>query len=160
MSTWVRGIIYASVFCLVALSLTPEGKVKTAEKLLCGIVMLFVIFSPIIELDIDTYASAMAKYTEVGKELANEGKESGERMNRTIIENELCAYILDKAESFGVRITSVSVGVAWSDEGYWYPVSAEISGSFSSDGKKKLTSVIAADLGIGEGEQSWTEVSE
>lgn len=156
--SWIRGIIYTAVFCSVALALTPNGRVKNAEKLLCGIVLLAAILSPIFSVNSETYASEAAYYAETAKRLAGEGKENTERLNRTLIEQELCAYILDKAESIGIHISSVAVEVAWDDAGYWYPISASISGSASEADTERLKDVIEAELGIPEERQEWSEV--
>lgn len=158
MNEWLRSIIYASVFCALALSLTPEGRVKSAEKLICGIVILLVIFMPLFSFNYDSYASFTAKYTELGKELSESGRDKSRKLNRTLIEDELCAYILDKAKNSGIDIYDVSVKLAWDDEGYWYPVSACISGSFLSAEREKLGAIIEAELGVPEENQSWTEV--
>lgn len=158
MNEWLRSIIYASVFCALALSLTPEGRVKSAEKLICGIVILLVIFMPLFSFNYDSYASLTAKYTELGKELSESGRDKTQKLNRTLIEDELCAYILDKAKNSGIDIYDVSVKLAWDDEGYWYPVSAYISGSFLSAEREKLGAIIEAELGVPEENQSWTEV--
>lgn len=158
MNEWLRSIIYASVFCALALSLTPEGRVKSAEKLICGIVILLVIFMPVFSFNYDSYASFTAKYAELGKELSESGRDKTIKLNRTLIEDELCAYILDKAKNGGMDICDVSVKLTWDDEGYWYPVSACISGSFTMAEREKLGALIEAELGVPEENQSWTEV--
>lgn len=158
LSPWINGMICAAVFCSIALALTPEGRVKNAEKLLCGIVMLAAIFSPLFGFHSEKYASEAARYAEIGKELAGEGSDSVERLNRTLIEQELCAYILDKAESVGVHTVSAEVEVAWDDAGYWYPVGASISCDATNEQREKLGALIEAELGIPADRQEWSEV--
>lgn len=160
MSEWIRSIICVAVFCTIALALTPKGRVKSAEKLICAAIMIFAVFSPFIGFDATAYAASAAKYAERGKALAAEGKESGERLYRTLIEQELRAYIWDKAENIGARINDISIEVAWSDEGYWYPISVKLTGSFSDYERERLSAVIASELGVQEDGQSWIEVSE
>lgn len=158
MTQWLRTVIYASLFCALALSLTPEGRVKTAERLICGIVILIVTFMPLFSFNYESYASFTAKYAQLGKELSESGRDKTLKLNRTLIEDELCAYILDKAKNSGISIYDVSAELAWDDEGYWYPISVAVSGSFSQSEYEKLSSLIEAELGIPEENQSWTEV--
>lgn len=160
MTEWLGSVIYASLFCALALSLTPEGRVKTAERLICGVVILLVIFMPLFSFDYDSYASFTAKYSELGKELAESGRDKTLKLNRTLIEDELCAYILDKAKNSGISISDVSAQLSWDDEGYWYPVSLSLSGSFSGSEREELGAIIEAELGVPEENQTWTEVGE
>ena len=87
-----------------------------------------------------------------------EGSDSVERLNRTLIEQELCAYILDKAESVGVHTVSAEVEVAWDDAGYWYPVGASICCDATNEQREKLGALIEAELGIPADRQEWSEV--
>ena len=66
-------------------------------------------------------------------------------VTRKVIEESYEAYILDKGENLGVEITSADVSVRWSDEGYWYPVKAEIEAEQKS---AELTDAISRELGI------------
>lgn len=160
MNSWIRGIICVSAICGIALALTPKGRVKTAEKLICGIIIISAIFSPILGIDSGSYAASIAEYSELAEKISMQGKENAERLNRTLIEDELSAYILDKAENIGVQVSNVSVELRWSDDGYWYPVGLDISGVYTEEQRLKLGMLIEADLGISSDDQSWTEVYE
>lgn len=158
MTDWLKAVIFASLFCTFALALTPEGRVKTAEKLLCGIVILIAICSPILSVKSEALSASYAKYRSIGEELANNACENSENLNRTLIESELSAYILDKAENIGAEVGDISLELKWCDEGYWYPVSCVIMGNFSENEREKLSSSIESDLGIPKELQVYTEV--
>lgn len=153
---WIVSIICTAVLCAVAISLTPKGRVLSALKLVCGLVMVFAIVSPLKQLDFSEYSKYMAKYEDRAAELSSSGNEYGDKMNRTIIEDKCAAYILDKAESYGAELSSVSVAAEWSMDGYWYPISCNIAYSCSDDLKESISSSVEAELGIAKERQTWT----
>lgn len=160
MTDWLKAVIFASLFCTLALALTPEGRVKTAEKLLCGMVILIAVCSPILSVKGEALSASYAKYRSIGDELANNACENSENLNRTLIESELSAYILDKAENIGAEVEDISLELEWCDEGYWYPVSCVIMGCLSESEREALSSAIESGLGIPKELQKFAEVGD
>ena len=82
-----------------------------------------------------------------------EAAETEKTVSRLVIEERYAAYILDKGFEMGVEITSADVSVRWNDEGYWYPVRAEIAAPYES---AELTQVISKELGLEPGNIYWS----
>lgn len=154
--TWIVSIISSAVFCAVIIAVTPKGRVYNALKLLCGLVMIFAILSPLADIDFDDYSKSLKKYSDRADELTASANEYEDKLNRTYIEDKCAAYILDKAESYGAHPNSVAVSADWSMDGYWYPVSADISCNCADELRNKLTASIEAELGIAKERQTWT----
>lgn len=154
--SWIISIICAAMFCGIVISITPKGRVHSAVKLLCGIVMIFSILSPITKLNFSEYSENLAKYKERAAELAESADDYNDKLSRTFIEDKCAAYILDKAESCGAELNSVAVSAEWSMDGYWYPNTAEIVCSCSDELTRRLSSWIEAELGITKERQVWT----
>ena len=148
-------MVSSALICAVAISITPKGRAQTALKLLCGLVMILAIVSPIKVLDLSAYSESIAKYGERANELTEGADDYEDKLNRTIIEDECAAYILDKAESCGAKLSSVNVTAEWSMDGYWYPTSCDIVYSCSDELVSAISSSVEAELGITKERQTW-----
>lgn len=154
---WVKAIAGAALVCSVALSLTPNGKVKNVLKLICGVVLICAMVSPLLRTNIPLSSMTMSEYRSKAQEIIEGASENNNTLNRTLIEKELCAYISDKAVDMGESLQSVTVGMSWSDEGYWYPSEVSISANVSELCKNRLINVIEGELGIPKDCQHWSE---
>ena len=144
-------MIGAAIFCAVASELTPKGTVKNIQRALCGMVLAAAMLLPLLQLDFGAYASQIAQLRGSDAALGTEAQERAQLLSRTIIEDELEAYILDKAQTLGVAVNGVSVSARWSMEGVWVPVAVTVDGTYSA----ALADVIEAELGVPQAAQSW-----
>ena len=151
--TWILGLAGAALLCAVCTELTPQGSVKTVQRAVCGVVMSLALISPLLRLDFDGYSLHLAGYRKQAEEIADQGKEISDSLSRTYIQAQCQAYILDKARLSGVPVTSASVELRWSGEGVWYPVAAEIEGTYD----RALAEKIEDELGISRENQHWTD---
>ena len=118
-TNWIRALVGAAVFCALATALCPEGRPKRVLRAACGVVMAAALLSPVAALDTEALPKAMARYSEAARRQAESAAESADRLNRTIIESECEAYILDKAAQLGLDGLRAEVTARWSDEGFW-----------------------------------------
>lgn len=149
---FLSSVIYTALICVIALTLMPEGRIKKAGKIICGVAMVFAIISPFLKTDLSDYAERIAGYKAEAAALTQNGSEYSENLNRTYIEDKCEAYILDKAEKIGAEIYEVEVMAKWSTDGFWYPDEVTLSGEYND----KLSSSIEAELGIIRSNQSWS----
>lgn len=149
--SWILGLTGAATVCAVATLLTPRGPVKGVTKTLCGVVMAAALLSPLIGFDFPDYSLNLSEYRARGDALIGRAEEISDTLNRRSIEAELEAYILDKAQTLGAAVSAAKVTVEWSTEGYWYPVAAEIEGSYDA----ALSACIEGELGISREAQTW-----
>lgn len=153
--SWLTAIICSALICALAISLTPKGRAHSAMKLLCGLVMITAIISPLKVLDLSEYSECLTKYSSRADELAEDACDYEDKLNRTIIEDECAAYILDKAESYGAKLNSVSVTAEWSMDGFWYPCACDIVYSCSDELMSAISFSVEAELGITKERQTW-----
>ncbi len=153
---WLHAVIYTGIVCSIALLLTPEGRVKQALGVICALAMCAAVASPLGELDPEAYSKALARYKLDARQYTQQGEEYSRNLNRSVIEDECEAYILDKAEALGAEISEVCVTAMWSSEGYWYPYEAEIKADISDERKTELSDCIMSELGISPGHQDWS----
>ena len=156
MTEALRQLCGLSLFCGIALGLMPEGGVKKAAAIACTVVLVMTVLLPLGSLNLSQYSLELAKYREMGEQLEEKGSEVRDSMNRTVIEQECEAYIMDKAEVLGIDVDQVNVRAFWNSEGVWVPESAEIRSGCGESEKKRLADVIFADLGIPAEKLKWS----
>ena len=155
MKNTIVQICALSVFCGVALCLTPEGSVKKAANLCCLLLLLATLLTAFRSLDYDEYALNLARYREMGSALADDAQERKERLNRQIMELKYEEYIRQQALTLGIKDPRAEVTVRWDTAGVWVPGSVRLSGDCAPDLREKLESLITAELGIDGSLQEW-----
>lgn len=153
---WVRAIAGAALICAAATALTPKGKVKNVLKLLCGIVLIIAMINPILKQDFPNMSMDMSDYRKKADEIIGESKEKEASISRTIIEDKLETYILDKAKSLNAPLQSVEVTVKWGDEGCWYPYEVSLKADIPEREKNLVSNSIEAELGVPKERQYWS----
>lgn len=141
---WILCVTGSAILSALCIGILPKGRVKKTVQLVCGVVTLLCLAYPVTSgslNELEGFSFDFGK-TEIFKEKAWEAEQI---VTRRVIEDRFCAYILDKGENLGLEIMSANVYVRWSDEGYWYPVKAEIKANEES---AELTQIISEELGI------------
>lgn len=157
MGEMLRRVCILSVTFGVAATLINEKSVAQIMRILCTCVLIICVLEPLKQMDFESFSVDMAEYREREKALLESGEDMRRRLDRTVIEEEYAAYIIEKAEETGIEITNARVGVQWDTEGIWVPYEAYIESE--SDGIKTtaLKKLIKAELGIPEERQTWIQ---
>ena len=153
-SQWLHAVIYTGIVCSIALMLSPDGRVKNALKILCAVAMCAAIVSPLSELDFDAYSKAMARCRLDAEQYTTQGEQYSKNLNRTIIEDECRAYILDKAASLGLTVTvelEMETRAATP-----YPKAVTIHGEATPAQKQQLQQYLEQTFAIPVQRQVWT----
>lgn len=154
----MRSIAGAALICSAAMALTPKTKVKSALRLICGLLLICAMLSPLVRNGAPELSMNISQYRAQAAALSAGAQENSNELSRTIIEDELEAYILDKAREMGETPGEIKLELRWSSEGFWYPQSAEINGAgLSVTGRNRLENLIEAELGISPERQYWSE---
>jgi len=98
----------------------------------------------------------ISEYRRQADEITGSAEEKENSLSRTIIEDELEAYILDKAESLDVTLQSVEVSVKWGDEGCWYPYEVHLTADIPQMKQKLISNSIEAEMGVPDERQYWS----
>ena len=151
---WIGALCACAMICAAALALTPSGRVRKVQRLVCSTVMLLALISPLCSIDIDVFARAQAQFRQLEQSMLQQTEETGKQLNRSIIEQQYAAYILDKAVAMGHAPKAASVTARWDEEGCWYPWEATIDGTVEC--RRQMAAVIEAELGIPAQRQHWS----
>ena len=152
LKSWLLGLVGAAIFCALASELTPQGSVKRVQRTVCALALAAALLLPLLRLDMEDYALNAARYRSYAAELTGDAEEAARRLERTYIQAELEAYILDKAEDLGAEVGAVRLTLRWSTEGCWYPVAVELDAPYHA----ALSRAIASELGVAAENQSWS----
>jgi len=155
--SWIRAIAGAALVCAAASALTPRGKVKSVQKLICGIVLIIAVINPLMRKDLPGLSLDMSEYRERSDKIVQNAESKENRLSRTIIENELDAYILDKAKSLGSPLTGAKVAMRWSEDDCWYPYEVTLTGPLAQREKELVSGTVEAELGIPKSRQHWSD---
>lgn len=153
---WVRAVAGAALICAAAMALTPRGKVKNVLKLICGIVLIMAMISPFLGKELPNMSMDLSEYRKKADEIIGQAQEKENGLSRTIIEDEMETYILDKAKSLNVQLESAEVSVKWGDEGCWYPYEVRVTADIPQRERNQLSSNIEAELGVPNERQYWS----
>ena len=154
MRQWIMVVFAASLLSAMALALCPEGRVKPVVRMVCGVICALAIASPLLRIDADSIAAALAAYSQQAGVITEEGESEEIMLKRTYIEEECAAYICVKAEEAGTELFGASVQARWDDDALiWVPWSVTLDGAYD----KELSVLIERDLGVPAARQEWSE---
>lgn len=150
---YIGSIICVSLICGIVLSLVQEQGVKTILKLVCGMLLVLTVVSPLAGFDLDGFLAELFPSKLDSQTFTHEGENMARETMAELIKQESEAYILDKATSL---YGEVAVEIFVSGDEIPLPVSAEISGRIPPYGKRQLEEILQKDLGISKENVRWT----
>ena len=152
MGAIIKSLCAMSLLCGAAVSLAPEGSAKRMMHLVCSVILIALLLSPLKDLDPAIYSRELARVREREAEFLESGAQAGERLQRSVIEEQCEAYIAEKAAALGMEDPGAAVTARWDTEGFWLPHEAVLSCSY----EESLARYLEAELGIPEARQQWS----
>ena len=144
--SWLIGVTVVAILVALAEALMPEGGVKPVGKLVCGLVLLVAVLSPILSWR-DQGTAVGISWTQQMEEHTQQLEKQQQIQLKTIIEEQCVAYILDKAKEMGLTITA-NVTCVLGEGDIFLPVQAELAGELTAHDAVRLTALVEEDLGI------------
>ena len=154
LESWVRALAAAGLFTGAVLTLAPGGRSGKVLRLICALLLLAVLLSPLGRLDFGAYAEELSRQRLMGADLGEKGERESLRLLGSIIQKRTETYILDRAAFLGIRASAARVTLAAGEE-VPYPWSAEIWLEEGSAGQQVLREVLEGELGIPPRRQVW-----
>lgn len=151
---WLMAVISVSVLIAAAESLMPAGSVKKVGQFVCGLVLLCVLARPLGALRGESLTEWMEEYRLTLERQEEELERQAGQTEKAVIEEYCQAYILDKAEQFGITCR-VEIQCARQEEGLWLPRSVQLWGRFEPETQSRLTELLERELGIAVSEQTY-----
>lgn len=154
--SWIVGITGAAIVTAIAMTVTPDGRVKKVVTLICGLMTVIALIKPVIGFDYDGFSKYLTQYKNEAASFSSNIEQANENLSRRLIEDNCAAYILDKGQSLGLSDLSVTVRASWSEDGYWYPSGVSLITDAEETLRHALGRIIEAELGVSSEELSWS----
>ena len=144
---YMLSVVSAAMILGILKGISGQSKLL---KLVGGLFLTFVILQPLARFDFADLTDYFGGFSETGSMIAAGGGMEAEEVRRSIIKQQVEAYILDKAESLEVEL-QVSVELGPEE----MPAAVRLQGRVPSDVKNRLMQIMESDLGIAKENQLW-----
>ena len=152
MGAYLLSLICAAMLSSLLMQLVRGSPAEPVIRLVCGVFLASAVLSPLPKADLWQWVPDVSGYYEAAKQEADRGQAVTDQSIRDIINGQVRAYILDKAQAFGA---SVEVEVELSEGAYPVPVKAILRGRVSEPVKARLQRLLQEELGIAKEDQLW-----
>lgn len=153
---WLLSILSVSLVCALADALMPPGAVRRVGRMVCGLVLMSAILSPLVDLDLEGGSQWLEDYLAAVDQRETELAEQVDEGRKAIIAERYEAYILDKAAQLGLSCT-VEVECRTEEDGVCLPERVRITGALSAQEKAQLAELLEEELGVAPEEQIYIE---
>lgn len=155
MKQWLMGVIAAAILCTIAQDLSPKGSVKQVGRLVCAMVLLCAVLSPIKMLDVAAGGQWLTDYRAALADSRAALAEQGEGIQMAVIGEKYRAYIEDKGAQLGLKCQAQ---VDCREEGEIYvPDWVEVTGDLTQGDWDGLRRCLEEELGVPPERQSFRE---
>lgn len=151
--TWILSVTVSAMIIAVAEGLMPNGTVKKVARITGGLVLMLGVLQPLVNKDYEE----LFQVANGASELEVFGREQQDLSNnflKSIIEEEVRAYVLDKAELFGYHC-EVSITCELGENEVPVPTAATIQGLTDEDQCRTMRMLLRDDLGIAYDRQTY-----
>lgn len=146
-------LITAAIIVGIITSITKSNKTGASIiRLISGIFLSLVMLSPILRIEIQDFTDFYNDISLDASDAVHKGKNMYQNEMRSVIKEELEAYILDKASALQL---DVDVDVILSDELPPEPTSIRISGNTSPYNKQMFQVFLSDEIGVSKENQIW-----
>ena len=153
MREYILRLVVASMICTaVGLLLPPKNAVGQVVKLLCGILLVVTVISPLTEISFRNISEYFNNLSIDADDYVEQGSDAMRKQLASIIKEKSETYILDKAGQIGLQI---GVEVALDENNNSIPCGVVVTGQVSAYSKKILSDYITDTLGIAKEKQVW-----
>lgn len=155
MKQWLMGVIAAAILCTIAQDLSPRGSVKQVGRLVCAMVLLCAVLSPIKTLDVAAGGQWLTDYRAALADSRAALAEQGEEIQMAVIAEKYRAYIESKGAQLGLDCRA---RVDCREEGEIYvPDRVQVTGDLSQGDWDGLSRCLEEELGVPPERQSFRE---
>ncbi len=153
---WILTVTACAMIIALADSLMPAGGVRKVGKLTGGLVLMLGILQPILSTDWENFDFSFTDMPAMAAETTYEDTAREGELLKSIIEEELGAYVWDKAASLGASV-DVTVTCEIGEDGMPCPGSALVRGHLTPGQRTALGRILREDLEIPDASQTFLE---
>lgn len=155
---WLLSLAGAALLTALAAMFPTSESLRRIVKLIGGVALTCLLFSPLVAFDYDSYAAALQD-CRVSVSTDGAVSDSSERLQRTVHRiGAARIYIGFKARSAAFHSQMRRSRCSGSTDGYWYPYAVRLVTAGATE-NSRLAQTIEADLGIPRARQEWSSAS-
>lgn len=143
---WIVSVTVSAMVIAAAEALMPDGAVKKVGKLTGGLILILGILQPLVTMDYEDLYD-LVNTLPAGAISQQRLEETSLEPMKTIIEEELAAYIVDKGARLGAACTA-QVVCAPGEGGLLVPLRATVTGKLSDWQKGEMIRCLEEDLDL------------
>lgn len=150
---YLISVTAAAIICGICKYFADEKSASgTVISLIAGLIMAITVISPIVTLELGELPALSDGFITEAKDIAAVGEELASVEVNSLIIDQLEAYTLDKAASFGA-----APEVKFHLDDSMQPEAVTVCGAISPYAKVRLQQILEEDLGIAKENQQWIE---
>jgi len=154
MRNWILSVTVSAMIIAIAESMMPPGTVKKVARLTGGLVLMLGILQPIVRMDYEDLFIAANGLPHISVEEKETQQAGNEEILKTIIEEELSAYVLDKAKQMGCSC-QVEFRCVPGEGGTPMPEAVTVRGLLTPQQRRTMETILTEDLGIPKDQQTY-----
>jgi hypothetical protein len=153
-SQYIISVVAVCIGCgLLRRLLDNKSASPSIVHTLCGVILTITIISPVLKINISSLERYISNIYVDAETIAQSSEEYSTNALRSIISDNISAYVLEKADLYDCQINQVEVVL--SDDQIPTPVALRVAGRFSPYIRIKLSEIIESNLGIPKEHQQW-----
>ncbi len=152
LKTYLLSVVAVCLIAAIAGALVKNPLIGKILRLVSGILVLLVVVSPLLEVDLDTIATAMRENFSSDSSMLEDVRESSQRQLAEQIKRATELHIEQTAANMGVLIQAK---VRVNDDKIPTPISVEMIGVLEAEELATLSEYIAKNIGIPKERQEW-----
>ena len=138
--TWLIGITCSAAIIALAEAIMPKGTVRKIGMTIGGLILMVVILQPILSFDFGQLSSYLTQYRIQAEQDGEQLTVENQRLMKAIIEEQVEAYIADKAGELGADV-QVNVTCDMDETGFPYPVEVTVTGTLTAEQQSDLSRI-------------------
>lgn len=154
---WLLGVACTAMVLALVDSLVPAGNTKKVCRLAGGLALLVAAVGPILRIDEEFLSYAIEEYQAMGQNYEKILEEKNALLYQTIIEDTAAAYIVDKAEEFGISCQA-EVTFSYDEDGVPSPWEVTARGRWTEEQRVELSRLVEEELGVPIQRQYYEEI--
>ncbi len=149
---WIGGICAVAIIVSVIKAIAPQNSAGRCVQLIGALVLILAVVSPFKSMSVSDIVKNDRSYELEFEKQSHNLQEENEKIQKQIIEKEVCSYISQRMLDFGLSCRVITVEIVKRQDGYLYPEEVRIitEQKLSQAERKEIEKVIKRECGIAE----------
>lgn len=149
---YLLSVVAVSMIAAIASTMVKTSLISKVLRLICGILVLLVVISPLSKIDLNQLSDRLQAYVSVDTTKMDDTAKRAEELFKHQVQKSTQSHIEQIANKMGMTVTAK---VTVKDGPVPTPTEVELIGKFRVDQMNELSDYIAKNIGISYDRQTW-----